>query len=199
MVHWPEDPAIDAAITSRWAAEIRRTARDGDWILTRSYYLVADGIAAVTGGTPLSHASIYSAERGTVIEAVGSGVREISLEELLGRNHYAIVVRPAGMSAEAQAVAVEVARGRIGAAFDTAGMFGLGSDEDFYCSELVWWASDGDARYGVERVITPSELMEHGEVVYWSGERDDAGMVRVAAGDLADQTAARHSARVAAR
>jgi hypothetical protein len=76
MVHRPQDTNIDAAVTSLWDHDVRRIARDGDWILSRSYYLVGDVIATVTPGEDLSHASIYDAEHGTVIEAVGDGVRE---------------------------------------------------------------------------------------------------------------------------
>ena len=79
VVKRPADPDIDHAVTRMWASEVKRVARDGDWILTRSYYLVGDAIAAATPGESLSHASIYDAERGSVIEAVGSGVREIPL------------------------------------------------------------------------------------------------------------------------
>lgn len=179
MVERPHNPAVvDRAISERWAREIQRSARDGDWILTRSYALMADGIVVTTGGdadgTPMSHASIYSAERGTVIEAIGGGVREIPLADLMQRNHYAVVVRPTGMSAAAQQAAVVRARAQVGRPYDVSGIFGLDTPDKFYCSELVWWASDGDARFGAETVITPSEMMQHGEVVYWSGPRDDA-------------------------
>jgi hypothetical protein len=51
-------------------------------------------IATVTPGEDPSHASLYDAEHGTVIEAVGDGVREIPLAQLLQRNHYIIPVRP---------------------------------------------------------------------------------------------------------
>ncbi len=178
MVERPHNSTVvDHAISDRWAHEIQGNARDGDWILTRSYAFMADGIVVATGAgaeTPMSHASIYSAEHGTVIEAIGGGVREIPLAELMQRNHYAVVVRPAGMSEAAQHAAVVRARAQVGKPYDVGGIFGLDTADKFYCSELVWWASDGDARYGGETVITPTEMLAHGEVVYWSGPRDDA-------------------------
>ena len=42
------------------------------------------------------------------------------------------------------------------------------------CVWLVWWASQGELRTGDHHtVITPSDLLEYGEVVYWSGKRSD--------------------------
>src|SRR5690606_26490857 len=118
LVKRPERPDVDAAVTATWSHEIHAVAQDGDWILSRSYYMLADAIAKTTPGIDLSHASIYGAKRDTVIEAVGSGVREIPLSQLVQRNHYLIVVRPTGMTAAQRAHAVERARSRLGAEFD---------------------------------------------------------------------------------
>lgn len=174
MVKRPQDKNLDSAITAMWSHEIHNVAQDGDWILTRSYYMVADGISVMTRGEDLSHASIYDAQKDTIIEAVGDGVREIPLSELIQRNHYVIVVRPRAMSAAERRHSVNRARSRIGTPFDTAGLFGIDQKDAVYCSELVWWAAQGELRTGDEHtVITPSELMKYGEVVYWSGKRSD--------------------------
>jgi uncharacterized protein YycO len=174
MVKRPENKNLDDAITAMWSHEIHSVAQDGDWILTRSYFMVADGISVMTGGEDLSHASIYDAQKDTIIEAVGDGVREIPLAQLIQRNHYVIVVRPSGMSAAERRHAVERARTRLGTPFDTLGMFGINSKDAVYCSELVWWASQGELRTGDHHtVITPADLMQYGEVVYWSGKRSD--------------------------
>ena len=69
-VHRPADPQIDQTVTQMWADEVRAVAQDGDWILSRSYYFIGDVISAFTPGEDLSHASIYSAKTGTVVEAV---------------------------------------------------------------------------------------------------------------------------------
>ncbi len=148
----------------------------------RAAQSLGDAIAKLTPGEDLSHASIYDAKRDTVIEAVGSGVREISLAELISRNHYVIVVRPTGMTAADQQRALARARTKVGTAFDKAGLFGLGDDAKFYCSELVWWASETEARSGeTERVITPADLMKYGSVIYWSGNRTDPQVMSIAA------------------
>jgi hypothetical protein len=181
LIHRPDDARVDAAITAMWTAEIRRTARTGDWLLSRAYYLVSDLIVLGTSGEALSHGSIYDASRDTVIESIGSGVREIPLEQLVARNHLVLVVRPSNMTAADGRAAVARARTRIGAPFDATGMFGFDDPDRFYCSELVYWASQTAARTGShERVVTPSDLMMYGEVISWSGVRDDAGVGELA-------------------
>lgn len=182
MVKRPADKQTDTAVTRMWTSEVGNVARDGDWILTRSYVLVGDAISTVTPGESLSHASIYDAKRGTVIEAVSEGIREIPLEKLIDRNHYVIVVRPSNMTAAEQTDAVARARTQLGGKFDIGGMFGIDHEDAFYCSELVWWASQTEARSGRrERIVTPSDLMQYGEVIYWSGKRDDQQVMSIAA------------------
>ena len=175
LIKRPQDKQLDVAVTEMWSGEIAGVARDGDWILTRSYYAIADAITKIAPGEELSHASIYDAKSNTIIEAVNEGVREIPLADLVQRNHYVIVVRPRHQSAAEGTAAVARARAAIGTPFDHMGFFGLQDDNKFYCSELVWWASQGEAKTGVhETIVTPANLMQYGEVVYWSGKRDDA-------------------------
>jgi uncharacterized protein YycO len=182
LVKRPEDKKVDAAVTQMWTSEIGNVARDGDWILTRSYVLVGDVISTVVPGESLSHASIYDAKTGTVIEAVSEGIREIPLSKLVARNHYVIVVRPTNMSATEQTDAVARARTKLGGKFDISGMFGIDHADAFYCSELVYWASQTEARSGRrERIVTPADLMKYGEVIYWSGKRDDSQVMSIAA------------------
>lgn len=174
LVKRPENRTVDTAVSQLWTDEIAQQAQSGDWILSRSYYLVGDAIAVLTRGEDFSHAAMYDAERNTVIESVGSGVREISLTEFLARNHYVAVVRPAGMSPAQRAVSVTRAREQLGKPFDDAGMLGFDNPEAFYCSELVAWASQINSRTPTEqheRIITPAGLMKYGSVIYWSGSR----------------------------
>jgi hypothetical protein len=181
LIHRPDDAAVDQAITALWTAEIRRTARDGDWLLSRAYYFTSDLIVLGTSGEALSHGSIYDASRGTVIESIGSGVREIPLEQFVGRNHLVLVVRPSNMTAADGREAVARARTKVGAPFDATGMFGVDDPDRFYCTELVYWASQTAARTGShERVVTPADLMKYGEIIYLSGKRDDAQLGDVA-------------------
>jgi uncharacterized protein YycO len=182
LVKRPADPQVDHQVTAMWTDEIGKVARDGDWILSRAYFLTSDAITLATRGEDLSHASMYDASRGTVVEAVSSGIREIPLAEFVERNHYLVVVRPANMSATDQREALDRARSKLGGKFDVTGMFGIDHEDTFYCSELVYWASQTEARSGTrETVVTPSDLMKYGEVIYWSGKRDDPQVMGVAA------------------
>jgi len=183
MVHRPAEPALDQALTRLWTQEIRRVARHGDWLLVRSYAAAGDFVVVMTTGEELSHAAIYDAERDTVIEALMPAVQEIPLEKFVHRNRYVIVVRPDGASELDRHAEVVRARAQIGTRFDIGGMFGVGRADRFYCSELVYWASNTAARDPrTQRLITPAELLDYGEVVYWSGRRDDPQLQRIAAG-----------------
>lgn len=167
----PESAELNDSITKLWARDIRRVARDGDWILTRSYSKTGDAIVAVTLGESFSHAAIYDAKRGTIIEAIQPVVREVPLESLLHRNRYAVIVRPTGATAEDGKRALARARRMIGAKFDHLGLIGIDDDEKFYCSELVAWASELE---DTPLVVSPAELFERGELIYLSGARDEA-------------------------
>ena len=173
----PRDKAVDGAIDRLWADEIRRVARDGDWILSRSLTPQGDMVVAISGGEEFSHASIVDVTHGTIIEAITPVVREIPLEELMSRNRYVVVVRPQGLTAEESKAALERARGELGKPFDFWGFIGYEEEDKWYCSELVYWASG----FGKQTVLIPNELIEYGEVIYYSGRRDDTQVQAIAA------------------
>lgn len=171
LVHQkPQSAELNQSMTDMWARDIHRVARSGDWILTRSYSSAGDAIVGVTLGESFSHAVLYDAERGTVIEAIKPVVREVPLEDLLARNRYAVVVRPVGASVESGQASLARARSVLGASFDYSGMLGLDDPDKFYCSELVAWASEIEHDH---RIITPAELYDEAEVIYLSGARDE--------------------------
>ncbi len=191
LVQRPKDPVADQALTEMWTAEIERVARDGDWLLVRSYSAPADWIVTFTSGEEISHAAIYDAKRKTVVEALMPAVQEIPLTRFVGRNHYLIVVRPPGTDADRSA-ALARARTKIGTAFDLRGMLGVDRPSNFYCSELVYWAYGVGARDpDGQTIIVPNEMLEFGEVVYFSGRRDDPQLVRVAGGWVDDHRPSR--------
>lgn len=162
---------MNDAVTAMWARDVRRFAKTGDWILTRSYSLTADMIDVASAGPPVAHVAIYDAEQGTVIEAISPRVREVPLEHLLDRNHIAIVVRPAGLTDLERRQSVHRARAMVGAPFDYVGVLGVDTEGRVYCSELALRAIGADLpRVGA---IAPSSLVAYGDVVYVSGERDD--------------------------
>ena len=173
----PEGDNLNQAMTELWARDIRRVAKSGDWILTRSYSVTGDAIVGVTLGESFSHAALYDAERDTVVEAIRPVVREVPLQSLLDRNRYAVVVRPLGLSAQQRRDTIPRARAAIGANFDYSGMLGIDDESRFYCSELVSWASQmPDAPI----IVTPADLYERAEVVYLSGARDEVAVQRAA-------------------
>jgi uncharacterized protein YycO len=177
VVNKPKSPQVNQAVTELWERDLQRVAQSGDWILTRSYSLVGDVIAATTSGESVSHASIYDAERGTIIEAIRPVVREVPLATLLARNRYVVIVRPVGLTKEQRLESVARARSTVGTAFDLWGLIGLGSRDRFYCTELVVWASRLKEK---SIVITPSSLLEYGETIYFSGARDSRMVQSVA-------------------
>ena len=196
----PKDRLVDDAINKLWADEIRRVARDGDWILSRSYSAVGDAIVLATSGEELSHAAILDPEHDAVIEAVTEGVRAVPIGDFMRRNRYAMVVRPSRMNAVDRRGALGRARSVIGAGFDYRGMLGLDDTSAFYCSELVYWASriaawDPDP----PTVVTPAELLRYGQVVYFSGRRDDPQLSRDVGGWLEGQAAEAERVAAAAR
>jgi hypothetical protein len=180
----PRDKKVDRAIDRMWADEIRRVARDGDWIVSRSLTANGDMISAIQFGEKWSHASIVDVGRGTVIEGITPVVREISLEELMARNWYVAVVRPTGLSAEASKEALARARAQLGKPFDWWGFVGYPQPDKWYCTELVYWASGFEESHGIHAILFPNELLDYGEVVYYSGRRDDVQIQRIAAGRL---------------
>jgi uncharacterized protein YycO len=173
----PESSELNQATTDLWARDIRRVAKSGDWILTRSYSKTGDAIVGVTKGESFSHAVVYDAERGTVIEAITPKVREVPLEQLLKRNRYAVVVRPIDISDEQRQATVARARSAIGASFDYRGMLGIDDKDRFYCSELAAWASQIPDQ---PTIVTPADLYDRAELVYISGARDDAELQSLA-------------------
>ncbi len=194
----PKSPAVNRAVTAMWSRDVRRVARTGDWLLTRSFSFTGDLIVASTGGEALSHASIYDARTGTIIEALAPRVREVPLDSLLDRNQHVIIVRPTGLTAAQRMAAVDRARTRVGTAFDYAGLFGIDSAERYYCSELVYWASGLDPAHR-PRVVAPVDLMAYGEVIYFSGKRDDPQIqaAALASLDLEQKRALDRSGRIA--
>jgi uncharacterized protein YycO len=166
-----------------WSRDIIAQGESGDWILSRSYYLAGDAITLLTRGEKFSHAAMYDAKHHSVVEAVGSGVRELPLQVFLQRNHYVALVRPSGMTASERQESLVRARAQVGKPFDDAGMIGIDNADAFYCSELVAWASNVTTRFPQARgVITPADLMKYSNVVYWSGTRSNEQTMEMAQG-----------------
>lgn len=179
MVERPKEKKLDDAYSELFTEESLRAVQDGDIILRRGYAVLSDIITFVTIGPPVSHAGIYDATSGTVIEAVDGGVTERTLPAYVGGSHRVVIVRPR-ISAVEKRAAVLQARATIGTPFDYTGFVGLDNPERFYCSELVVWAYRAKERgFDGGSLIAPGELANFGDIVYDSGERGSRPLVAV--------------------
>lgn len=176
----PDNARANSAITEMWARDIQSKAQDGDWILMRSYATAGDVITLFTSGEDISHSAMYDAHSGTVIEGVSPTVKESALRDVIQHKRHVIIVRPHGLSKAQRRDSVQRARSKIGAKYDWGGLIGVDSEDKYYCSELLYWASRIGPRRTRPLVISPARLMDYGEVIYWSGHRDDAQIHRAA-------------------
>jgi hypothetical protein len=179
VVARPEEKKLDDAYSQLFTEESLQNVQDGDIVLRRGYAVLSDIITFVTIGPKVSHAGIYDATTGTIIEAVDGGVTERTVPAYVGGSHRVVIVRP-HLSRQAKRAAVLQARGAIGTPFDYSGFVGLDNPSRFYCSELVAWAYHAQERgFDGGSLIAPGELAAFGDIVYDSGERGARPLVAV--------------------
>ena len=77
-----------------------------------------------------------------------------------------------------------ITRGPARLAFDLWGFVGYEEPDKWYCTELIFWASGMEELHGKEVVLMPKEMMKYGEVIYYSGRRDDVQVQALAAARL---------------
>lgn len=179
VVARPKEKKLDDAYSELFTEESLHNVQDGDIVLRRGYAVLSDIITFVTIGPPVSHAGIYDATTGTIIEAVDGGVTERSVPAYVGGSHRVIIVRPNLSRADKRAAVVQ-ARAAIGTPFDYSGFVGIDDPSRFYCSELVAWAYHAkDRGFDGGSLVAPGELAAFGEVVYDSGPRGERPLVAV--------------------
>jgi uncharacterized protein YycO len=165
MVRRGTDKALEEALTLEIADDIYGVIRHGDWILSRHYALHSDFFDLMQPRSAASHASLYDATSDHVIEAVYEGVQEKVLERLIRDAHSVIIVRPTEQSRGHLNSSVKRARMELGADFDYLGVLGLrNSPGKFYCAELIFDTYGLDK--GGKRIVRPTDLLDHGRVVY---------------------------------
>lgn len=178
----PELPPVGleaARLTDRWVEITERRARHGDWIVVRGTH-VGDQAVAAGSAAELTHAAVYDAATGEVIEAVGSGVDATPLRELLAQARRFLIVRPRDWTEAEGRRAVGRARSRIGYDYDWLGTIGLQSDRRFYCTELCVDAYRGRERGWVPAgVIHPEHMSRYGEVIHDSGFRPEESVATI--------------------
>lgn len=101
------------------AALAQDTLEPGDIILTSAPTLRSVGIRLFTLSS-VSHAALYIGD-GRIVEALGSGVRERPLEELLREENVALVLRYPGLTRDEQLEMLDYARQKTGARFNYFG------------------------------------------------------------------------------
>jgi hypothetical protein len=151
-------------------AEVRRTGRNGDWLVIRGY-TPGDNLVAVVTNTPWTHAAVLDADHAQVIEADAKGVHVTPLAEFVGKSHRLMLVRPAWATEKTAPEAVSAARGYVGKGYDFLGLAGIDNPERFYCSELAVavYRRYIPAGARIPRPVAPSQLHYWGRILYDSG------------------------------
>lgn len=164
MISKEQDGALYDAVTLEILKDLDGVLEDGDWIITRSYTLHGDLLDLIQPRSSASHIAMFDGVQGDVVEAVWPRIANQHLGSLVDESHSIVVIRPSNLSPKQLREAVEVSRAQIGKPFDLIGLVGLLRARDgYYCSDLIAQAF----RVPVSgRVVRPTDLLDHGRVVY---------------------------------
>jgi hypothetical protein len=172
VVFAPEEP-LRTQQTAAWLKAVREVGKTGDWLVLRGYH-ETDHLVATATNQPFSHVAVLDMAEDQVIEAIGSGVQSLGLEERLHTSHHVMVMRPRWWREERAANAISAARAQVGGSYDFLGTVGLGAKDRFYCSELAVHIYrpyfEGDER--IPGVLEPGHMYMWGEIVYDSRSRN---------------------------
>ena len=161
-----------ATLNPEWIAQIQTVARSGDWLVVRGYK-APDNLVVAATNIPLSHAAIYDADGGQVIEAIGEGVILTPLSDFVDSIHRVLVIRPKWWTPDRGMRAVEFAQSVVGKKYDFMGTVGGSVDDRYYCSELCVQAyrKHHESRDHLPRVMEPGQMYLWGKILYDSGTR----------------------------
>lgn len=163
----------DALAPEQHAPALRGVLRHGDWIVTRSIRTGGNLVASLTQ-KPFSHAAIYDADDGSVIEATATGVHRSSLDDLVRRSQRMLIIRPLWADEGSSRVAVERAEKLIGKSYDFTGLVGLGTRNRYYCTELCIesyrpFIDREKPDNPIPRIIQPGDMYFWGTIVHDTG------------------------------
>lgn len=163
----------DALAPEQHAPVLRGVLRHGDWIVTRSIRTSGNLVASLTQ-KPFSHAAIYDADDGSVIEATATGVHRSALDDLVRKSQRMLVIRPLWADEAGSRLAVERARKLIGKSYDFTGLVGLGTRERYYCTELCIesyrpFISREKPDNPIPRIIQPGDMYFWGTIMHDTG------------------------------
>jgi hypothetical protein len=146
--------------------------RKGDILLNTTNAALSNAIKDVTKSN-YNHAAIYVGN-GKVVEAVGKGVREITLKEFLGDKDIVrvMVLRNGNLTANQQDAVASFAKSKVGAKYNVGGLIGAAvkykphnfayfDRADYFCSQLVAAAfSSAGAALHTSLEQTPGNLAD---------------------------------------
>lgn len=127
--------------------DFKRKLEPGDVIVTNhDKFLDIEVPEMILGvGGAWTHTAVYVGQ-GDCVEALwGQGVIQRPVDEVLGGNHHARILRPDYLTSKDAQAAADEARKHVGAGYDAR--FDLGSDEGFGCVELAYKAVHRAAPY----------------------------------------------------
>jgi uncharacterized protein YycO len=152
--------------------EVREALQHGDWLVTRGVHGTDDFVSTVTN-MPLSHAAVYDAVTGSVIEAEAEGVHVTPLPEFVAKSQRLLVLRPMWATPYNRPLAVLRAGSRVGKPYNFTGLLGLNTPGSYYCTQLCLDAYRPHMREKpdnpIPAVIKPGQMYHWGRIVYDSG------------------------------
>lgn len=161
IVHPPAEP-IRQNQSKEWLSVIQERAQPGDWLVIRGY-TPSDNLVVAATNIPLSHVAVLDKEKSRVIEAVGKGVRFVTLSKFIKKSHRLLLIRPMWWSPKKGARAVKRSISKVGRSYDFMGTIGGGNPEEFYCSELAVMVYEP---FGREKEHFPT-VWEPGQMYLW--------------------------------
>jgi uncharacterized protein YycO len=87
--------------------------------------------------TPITHVSIYNAERKFVIEVEGEGIHTTSLTNFVNKSYRVLIIRPRWKTDKNKDAAFAEATKLAGQDYDFLGTIGFNFPNKYYCSELA--------------------------------------------------------------
>jgi hypothetical protein len=154
-------------------AAVRAALSHGDWLLARGVHPMDNVVVSVTN-MALSHAAIYDAQYGQVVEVDGSGVHTRSLADFLAQSQRVMVMTPIWANDQTRGPAVERARSWLGHGYNYTGLVGINMPDRLYCTQLALDAYkpaiEADPPLNpLPPVLSPGQMYHWARIIYDSG------------------------------
>lgn len=127
-------PSTLPELSSEKIEELKQKVKPGDVLMTADLSYPGWGRMEYWAiGSHYTHAALAGSD-GFIYEAVGEGVIKSSMDEFFKGRLKVAIARP-GLDEHQAKVATDYAKSHLGKSYD--GVFDYGSEDEFYCSELV--------------------------------------------------------------